>query len=216
MRVIHDEEVHCAAWAGDFFDREHLMPGGAKLDAAQFLATDGVTVTTTSSAAADATSIAVSALAGALPSGTMLYFGEAKEFAMLTAAAAAGATSITVQALPAAIESGDSATYAGTTGIKRVVSGTAIGRTYTERDAGTGYGPAAAADDEIYLLAFDVSACQMSTNSSQSVTWRTSGGTNSFAAANTTNFDAFGYGTGTRIASAWLTGITSTRVDIRG
>lgn len=153
-----------AAWAGDFFDREHLMPGGAKLDAAQFLATDGVTITTTSSAAADATSIAVSALAGALPSGTMLYFGEAKEFAMLTAAAAAGATSITVQALPAAIESGDSATYAGTTGIKRVVSGTAIGRTYTERDAGTGYGPAAAADDEIYLLAFDVTDASINTD----------------------------------------------------
>lgn len=151
-----------AAWAGDFFDREHLIPGGAKLDAAQFLATDGVTVTTTSSAAADATSIAVSALSGALPSGTMLYFGEAKEFAMLTAAAAADATSITVQALPAAIESGDSATYAGTTGIKRVVSGTAIGRTYIERDAGTGYGPAAAADDEIYLLAFDVTDASIS------------------------------------------------------
>jgi len=145
-----------AAWAGDFFDREHLIPGGAKLDASQFLATDGVTVTTTSSASADATSMAVSALSGAIPSGTMLYFGESKEFAMLTAAAAAGATSLTVQALPSAIESGDSATYAGTTGIKRVVSGTAIGRTYTERDAGTGYGPAAAADDEIYLLAFDV------------------------------------------------------------
>lgn len=151
-----------AAWAGDFFDREHLIPGGAKLDAAQFLATDGVTVTTTSSAAADATSMAVSALSGALPSGTMLYFGESKEFAMLTAAAAAGATSITVQALPSAIESGDSATYAGTTGIKRVVSGTAIGRTYAERDAGTAYGPADASDDETYLIAFDVTDASVS------------------------------------------------------
>lgn len=69
---------------------------------------------------------------------------------------------------------------------------------------------------ETILLTFDVSACQMSANSTQSVTWRAAGGTNSFAAASTTNFDAFGYGTGTRIASAWLTGITSTRVDIRG
>ena len=69
---------------------------------------------------------------------------------------------------------------------------------------------------ETILLTFDVSACQMSTNSTQSVMWRAAGGTNSFAAASTTNFDSFGYGTGTRIASAWLTGITSTRVDIRG
>ena len=145
-----------AAWAGDFLDREHLMPGGAKLDASQFLATDGVTAVTTAQALADATSISVSALSGPLPSGTILYFGESKEFAMLTAAAAAGATSITVQALPQTIESGDSATYAGTTGIKRVVSGTVIGRTYTERDAGTGFGPAAASDDEFYLVAFDV------------------------------------------------------------
>ena len=154
--VDSSNQQSAAAWAGDFLDREHLMPGGAKLDASQFLATDGVTVTTTAQALADATSISVSALSGALPSGTILYFGESKEFAMLTAAAAAGATSITVQALPQTIESGDSATYAGTTSIKRVVSGTVIGRTYTERDAGTGFGPAAAADDEIYLVAFEV------------------------------------------------------------
>ncbi len=154
--VDSSNQLSAAAWAGDFFDREHLIPGGAKLDASQFLATDGVTVTTTAEALADATSISVSALAGAIPNGTMLYFGQSKEFAMLTSAAAAGATSLAVQALPSTIESGDSATYAGTTGIKRVVSGTAIGRTYTERDAGTGFGPAASADDEIYLLAFDV------------------------------------------------------------
>lgn len=154
--VDSSNQQSAAAWAGDFLDREHLMPGGAKLDASQFLATDGVTVTTSAQALADATSISVSALSGALPSGTILYFGESKEFAMLTAAAAAGATSITVQALPQTIESGDSATYAGTTGIKRVVSGTVIGRTYTERDANTGFGPAAASDDEFYLVAFEV------------------------------------------------------------
>ena len=69
---------------------------------------------------------------------------------------------------------------------------------------------------ETILLTFDVSACQISTNSTQSVTWRAAGGTNSFAAASTTNFDSFGYGTGTRIASVWLTGVSSTRADIRG
>lgn len=154
--VDSSNQLSAAAWAGDFFDREHLLPGGAKLDASQFLATDGVTVTTTAEAAADATSISVAALSGAIPNGTMLYFGQAKELALLTSAAAVGATSLAVQALPSTIESGDSATYAGTTGIKRVVSGTAVGRTYTERNAGTGFGPAAAADDETYLVAFDV------------------------------------------------------------
>ena len=69
---------------------------------------------------------------------------------------------------------------------------------------------------ETILLTFDVSACQMSNNSTQSVTWRAANGTNSFAAASTTNFDSFGYGTGTRIASIWLTGVSSTRADIRG
>jgi hypothetical protein len=40
--------------------------------------------------------------------------------------------------------------------MRSVPSGTAIGRTIAERDAGTGFGPAAAADDEIYLVAFDI------------------------------------------------------------
>lgn len=145
-----------AAWAGDYLNREHLMPGGAKVDAAQFNTTDGVTVTVGAAGAAQgATSVPVDALSGAIPNGTTLDFGGAK-FARLTAAAAAGATSLSVAALPTALVSGDTATYAGTTGIVRIVSGTAIGRTYTERDAGTAFGPAADADDEIYLVAFDV------------------------------------------------------------
>lgn len=69
-------------WAGDYLNREHLVPGGAHLDAAAFTA--------------DAQ------------------------------------------------------------GRKNVVAGTAIGRTYAERDAGTGFGPASDLDDEIYLVALDV------------------------------------------------------------
>lgn len=147
-----------AAWAADGRGAETLVPGGARVVASQFNATDAVVVTTSGSAAADATSIPVTALSGAIPSGTLLYFGEAKEFARLTANAAAGATSLTVEALPSAIESGDTATYAGTgTKPKTIKAGTLLGRTYTERDAGTGFGPAdVAADEEIYLLAFDV------------------------------------------------------------
>jgi hypothetical protein len=143
-------------WAGDWLNREHLVPGGARVDPAQFVATDGVIVTTSGVAAAAAVAIPVIALSGAIPNGTILYFGETGEFAMLTAAAAVGATSLTVQALGQQIESGDTATYAGTTGVKLIPSGTPIGRTIAERDAGTAYGPWTSGDDEVFLTAFDV------------------------------------------------------------
>jgi hypothetical protein len=144
------------SWAGDFFDREHLMPGGAKIDAAQFNEEGSVTVTVGATGAAQsATSVPVAALSGAIPSGTVLRFS-ADEYATLSAAAAAGATSITVEALVNALESGDAATYQGTLGRTPIVSGTVIGRTYAERDASTPFGPAGDSDDEIYLVAFDV------------------------------------------------------------
>lgn len=41
-------------------------------------------------------------------------------------------------------------------GKRRIPSGTPVGRTLAERNAGTGYGPAATTDGEIFLLAFDV------------------------------------------------------------
>lgn len=41
-------------------------------------------------------------------------------------------------------------------GKKNIPSGTVLGRTLVERDAGTGFGPADAADGEIFILAFDV------------------------------------------------------------
>lgn len=143
-------------WAGDFLDREHLMPGGAKVDASQFLATDGALVTLSANALVSATSIAVTALANPIPANTLLRFAAGK-YAYSTAAAAAGATSITVEALPVALTSGDKATYKGS-GTKpvNIVSGTLIGRTWAERDAGTAFGPAADADEEIYFLAFDI------------------------------------------------------------
>jgi hypothetical protein len=41
-------------------------------------------------------------------------------------------------------------------GRKNIPSGTLLGRTFTERDAKTGFGVAVDTDDEIYILAFDV------------------------------------------------------------
>ena len=144
-----------AAWAADYFDRDHLVPGGARLDAAQFFNTDSVVVVVgAAGAAGGATSVPVAALTGAIPSGTVLNFGTNK-FATLSAAAAAAATSLTVLAIPTARVSGDTARYAGT-GYDTVPSGTLLGRTIAERDALTGYGPWVTGDDEVYLLAFDV------------------------------------------------------------
>lgn len=143
-------------WAGDFLSRDHLIPGGAKVDAAQFNVNSAVVVTLTAQANANATSLAVAALSGAIPAGTLLYFGEAGELARVNAAAAAAATSLAVDAIPAQIESGDVATYQGLSMMKSIPSGTPLGRTISERDAGTGYGPATDTDDEIYLLAYDI------------------------------------------------------------
>ncbi|KPL86163.1 hypothetical protein [Herpetosiphon geysericola] len=144
------------AWAGDFLNREHLMPGGAKVDANQFMATDGAVVTLTANALVNAVSIAVSALANPIPSGTQLRFGAGK-YAYTTANATAGAVTIAVEALPVALTNGDKATYKGT-GMKPVtiVSGTLLGRTWAERDAGTAFGPAADIDEDIFFLAQDI------------------------------------------------------------
>lgn len=125
------------------------------MDPAQFHGQDAVSVVVGAAGAlAAATSVPVAALSGPIPSGTVLDFGTGK-FAVLTAAAAAGATSLTVRAIPTALVSGDTALYEGTQ-LNTVVSGTFIGRTIAERDANTGFGPAADADDEFFFVAFDV------------------------------------------------------------
>lgn len=153
--VDNSNQITPPAWAGDFFDRDHMIPGGAKLDPAQFNDQDAsVVVVGAAGAIATATSVPVAALTDAIPSGTVLSFGTNK-FARLTAAAAVGATSLTVAAIPVALVSGDTATYAGVGATVTVVSGTVVGRTIAERNAGTAYGPAAAADDEIYIVCFD-------------------------------------------------------------
>lgn len=78
-RIVDNSNTLTAPrWAGDFGNREHLLPGGARLDAAQFTAE---------------------------------------------------------QVVP---------------------SGTAVGRTLAEQAAETGFGPADAADDEIYIIFNDV------------------------------------------------------------
>lgn len=143
-------------WMGDYWSRETVMPVPVKLDAAQFNAVDAVKVVVGAAGAlANAVSIPVDALTGHIPSGTVLHFG-GKKFAQLTADADEDDVSLTVAAIPTALVDDDTATYQGV-GKKSVASGTLVGRTFAERDAGVAWGPAnVAADDEIFLTTRDL------------------------------------------------------------
>lgn len=151
--TTNENQISSPTWTGDFLSRDHLVPGGANIDPTLFNAIDAVIVTADGIAAADAVSIDVLPLSGPIPVGTVLNFGT-KKFAEVTTAAVAGAIAIAVEALPTALADADVATYKGV-GTKVVASGFAIGRTFAERSAGTDFGPAADADDEVYLVAFE-------------------------------------------------------------
>jgi len=149
-----------AAWAGDYFNREHMVPGGAKIAAASWASVTTVhTITAAAEALATAESITVEPLTVALPAGTVLDFEGAGKFALLTAAAAVGAETLVVEALPETIADEDEATYSVTVtdaAPVTVPSGTVVGRTFAEAAAGTALGPAAAGDDQVYIVCFDV------------------------------------------------------------
>jgi hypothetical protein len=156
QQLTPNPQTSISAWIGDTLDEDSLIAGGARVDATQFLALDAVSaVVGAAGAAVSATTVPVAALSGPIPNGTTLWFGGAK-YAHLTAAAAAGATSLAVTALVTALVSGDVGTYSGV-GKVLVPSGTIVGRTFAERDANNGFGPALTSDDEIYLVVFDVS-----------------------------------------------------------
>lgn len=141
-------------WAGDFGSRDYIVPGGATVDPAQFPAIDAVIVGIGAAGAAiAAVTVPVDALSGDIPNNTQLFSG-AKTM-RLTAAAKKGDVALTVAPLAVAVVDADVFTFYGT-GKVTIPSGTALGRTIAERDAGTGYGPAADADDEVFLNFFPV------------------------------------------------------------
>lgn len=144
-------------WKGDYGGRDYLIPGGAKVDATQFRAVDAVFVDVGAAGAAQgAVAVPVGALSGPIPSGTVLYFSGTK-VAVLTAPAAKGAVSLAVAALPTALVDADTTWFNGSTGaVVYIPSGTPLGRTFAERDANTGFGPALDTDDEIFLSGFDI------------------------------------------------------------
>lgn len=154
-------EYGAPRWAADFRSRDHLVPGPVKLLAASFPYYGQVVVTMNGAEIAGVTSLTVDPLPGAIPSGVYLDFTGTGELVQTSGAAAAGATEVPVVATDAAIEDNDTATYVPTGAKKYIPSGTVIGRTIAERDAGTAYGPADAADDETFILAFAVEDVDM-------------------------------------------------------
>jgi len=167
-------------WAGDFGGREHIAAFPAKIDPAQFTDGAGVNVTLvdggTNSYAANALILKCAALTlpindastiitstqglVLIPAGTVLDFGGLK-FARLTADAKLGDVYLSVAAIPTAVVAGDTTVFSKF-GTEFIASGTLVGRTFAERDAGTSFGPAATTDDEIYLTYFDVPNAKVS------------------------------------------------------
>lgn len=148
------------AWMAEELAPEKLMPGGARLDAAQFPAEDQQTITLAAGAVAvgsNRTLNLTAALQFNIPAGTILDFG-AGEFCTLVNGATKGATSITGVTVAADLEGGESYVFRGVSTRKPVDSGILVGRTFTERSNGVGFGPAdvATPDDQIFLTAFGV------------------------------------------------------------
>jgi hypothetical protein len=162
--TITDNTLTAPAWAADFLSPDKLIPGGAKVLASAIASGTPYTITVDDATAAQGdVALGVEALPVAIAAGTVLDFGEHASgwqmLAMVGADAAAAATSLTVEPLSGAIEDDATAThYDDADGLKPIAAGTVLGRTYAERDAGTGLAPADTTgnDDEIYLVAFDV------------------------------------------------------------
>jgi len=166
MVSSYGPDLSAPRWAGDFGSRDYVLPGGVKLRPEQFSPGDAIFVdVAVAGAAINATSVPIVALTSpdgrptgsvAIPRYTTLFFSSTKQVT-LTDDAKVGDTTLTVEPIPVALVDTDTVFYGGR-GQKRVVSGTVVGRTIAERDAGQGYGPAADTDDtgEIFLLMWDV------------------------------------------------------------
>ena len=155
------------AFMGDVSNRDHILPGGAMLDASAFGGNPGVVNVKVNDADVNAgeTSFGVDALPGAIPSGTILEFSDGS-FAELSANAAEGATTLTVVALTHDIADDATASYDPDPDFDLVAAGTLVGRTFAEQQSGDPFGPYADSDDEIYIVAdeTDVSDGDAGTN----------------------------------------------------
>ncbi len=141
-------------WCGDFLGREQLLPGGAKVDPNAFPLQAAQDVVIDGAVAAGAVLLTVDALTADLAPGTMLNFGIPGLMAFCPVGALAGAVTIECAPLDRALADEMSA-HVDATIRSNCPSGTAVGRTFAERDAGASFGLAQDADDEIMLVAYD-------------------------------------------------------------
>lgn len=101
---------------GDVLSREHLLPGGAKIDAAAFNSADAITAAVGAGGAAiGATSVPTAALTAIIPANTILNFGTLAPVVATVgvAGAAQGATSVPVAALSGPIPTGTVLDFGG-------------------------------------------------------------------------------------------------------
>ncbi len=147
-------------WTNVPLGGDNILPGGVAVDASQFPADGTFVITTVGNAAMGATSITVlgSSMTGVIPNGTRFDFGGGVT-AVVTATARpkddGSNVTVSVAALAATVNASSTATVYGT-GAVRILSGTVVGRTYAERDAGTPFGVPADSDDEVYIIWHDV------------------------------------------------------------
>lgn len=140
-------------WAGDFFSRDHLVPGAVLLDVAAFSRADEQDIDLTAVLSVGDTTITVTALTKKIPTGAILR-GDNGEYVKLSSAAAVGDTTINIHASLISRLATENLFYEGSDSLF-IPSGTVIGRTFTERASGDAFGPCADADEECYVLAFD-------------------------------------------------------------
>jgi hypothetical protein len=145
------------AWAGDMLDREHLLAGGSMLDKAGFRALYAFQKSITADVAAGGTSVTLASPHAVpfIPKGSVLYNSVDSQIITLAEDSVAGDTVLEVEPLLAAVATATALLIYAPDKIT-VPSGTLVGRTYAERDAGTLFGVAAHTDDEFYIAAFDV------------------------------------------------------------
>jgi hypothetical protein len=136
---------------GDPVNANTVVSGGARVDSSQFPRADRVAVAVGAAAAKGDRQVTVTALAGPIPAGRLIYLTGGKVI-RLALAAGTGAVLLHTQPIEAALVGTETGEYTGSGRIE-IPKGTPLGRTIAERNAGTGFGPAVAADDEVFLLA---------------------------------------------------------------
>ncbi len=154
-------------FVGDFLNREHVLPGGVKLNASTFTGSDDIRVEVTAAVAANATTVPVVALSRDIPTDTTVMFGAPADgkFARLSEESPTGDNSLVTYPVPKDLAVGDVGYYSPPGTTKRIPAGTPvkISNTVLESSAASGAlwssagnGIAAGTNDIVRILAYDV------------------------------------------------------------